>query len=57
MGLAGRRQLVLTLLLLVMVSGAMVMIIDFNRPRGGFIHVDTMPLAWTIEGFASSPAR
>jgi hypothetical protein len=57
MGLAGRRQLVLALLLLVMVSGAMVTIIDFNRPRGGFIHVDTMPLEWTIEGFASSPAR
>ncbi len=57
MGLAGRRQLVLALLLLVMVSGAMVMIIDFNRPRGGFIHIDATPLVWTIEGFAPSPAR
>jgi hypothetical protein len=37
MGLAGRRQLVLGLLLLLMVSGAMTMILDFNRPRGGFI--------------------
>jgi hypothetical protein len=57
MGHAGRRQLVPALLLLIMVSGAMVMIVDFNRPRGGFIHVDTMPMEWTIEGFASSPAR
>jgi hypothetical protein len=57
MGLAGRRQLVLALLLLVMVSGAMVMIIDFNRPRGGFIHIDATPLVWTIEGFAPSPTR
>jgi hypothetical protein len=57
MGLAGRRQLILALLLLVMVSGAMVMIIDFNRPRGGFIIVDTTPLKWTIESFASSVAH
>ncbi len=57
MGLAGRRQLMLALLLLVMVSGAMVMIIDFNRPRGGFIHVDSAPLEWTIQGFVSSTAR
>jgi hypothetical protein len=57
MGLAGRRQLMLALLLLVMVSGAMVMIIDFNRPRGGFIIVDRAPLIWTIEGFAAGPAH
>src|SRR5271170_1752403 len=57
MGLAGSRQPVLALLLLVMLSGTMVMIIDFNRPRGGFIHIDTTPLEWTIGGFASSPAR
>jgi hypothetical protein len=56
-GLAGRRQLVLTFLLLVMLSGAMVMILDFNRARGGFIHVDTIPFRWTIEGFVSNPAR
>jgi len=42
---------------LLMLSGAMVMIIDFNRPRGGFIHVDSAPLEWTIQGFASGTAR
>src|SRR5271170_3578188 len=52
MGLAGRRQLVLALLLLLMVSGAMVMIIDFNRPRLGFTQINPAPLVWTIEGFA-----
>ena len=57
MGLAGRRQLVLTLLLLIMVSGGMLMIVDFNRPRDGFLIVDTAPLVWTIEGFASGPAH
>src|SRR5215510_11584954 len=51
MGLAGRRQLVLTLLLLIMVSGAMVMIVDLNQPRGGLINVDPAPLVLTIEGF------
>jgi hypothetical protein len=54
MGLAGRRQLVLSLLLLLMISGAMAMIIDFNRPSDGFIHVNPAPLEWTIQGFAGS---
>jgi hypothetical protein len=57
MGLAGCRQLVLALLLLLMVSGAMMMIIDFNRPSGGFIHVNPAPLIWTIQGFAPGPSR
>jgi hypothetical protein len=51
MGLAGRRQLVLTLLLLLMLSGAIMMIVDFNRPYGGFIRVDPAPFQWTIRGF------
>jgi hypothetical protein len=55
MGLAARRQLVLTLLLLLMISGAMVMIVDFNRPYGGFIHVNPAPFEWTIRGFGDPP--
>src|SRR5271170_1110765 len=57
MGLAGSRQPVLALLLLLMVSGAMAMIIDFNQPSAGFIHVNPAPLEWTIQGFAPSPPR
>jgi hypothetical protein len=57
MGLAGRRQLALALLLLLMVSGAMAMIVDFNQPSTGFIHVNPAPLEWTIQGFAPSPLR
>jgi hypothetical protein len=57
MGLAGRRQLMLALLLLLMVSGAMAMIIDFNQPSTGFIHVNPAPLEWTIQSFALSPPR
>jgi len=44
-------------LLLVMISGAMVLIIDFNRPRDGFTRVDPAPLVWTIQGVAPAPVR
>ena len=57
MGLAGRRQLVLALLLLLMVAGAMAMIIDFNQPSNGFINVNPAPLEWTIQGFAAGQPR
>jgi hypothetical protein len=51
LGLAGRRHLALIFLLLLMLSGAMVMIVDFNRPYGGFIRVDPAPFQWTIRSF------
>lgn len=57
MGLAGRRQLVLALLLLLMVSGAMAVIIDFNQPSAGSIRVNPAPMELTIQGFAPSPSR
>jgi hypothetical protein len=50
-GLGGRRQLPLAALLLVMLSGAMDVIVDLNRPRLGFVRVDSAPLVWTIQGF------
>jgi hypothetical protein len=53
MGLSGRRHLVLGLLLFVMLSGAMVMIVDFNIPYGGLINVSATPLIWTIQDFAT----
>jgi hypothetical protein len=53
-GLASRRQLVLSLLLVLMVSGAMMMIVDFNTPQGGFIQVSPAPLLWTISGFVAA---
>ncbi len=57
MGLSGRRQLILALLLLLMVSSAMALIIDFNRPRLGFTQINPAPLVWTIQGFAPTPPR
>lgn len=56
MGLAGQRQFPLAVLLLAMLTGAMVLVADLNRPRLGFTRVDAGPLVWTIQGFAPSPA-
>ena len=50
-GLAGRRQVVLSLLLLLMWSGGMLLIVDLNQPRMGNIKADVAPLVWTIQGF------
>jgi hypothetical protein len=50
-GLAGKRQMVLSLLLLLMWSGGMLLVVDLNLPRLGSIAVDVAPLTWTIQGF------
>ena len=52
-GLSNTRHLVLVVLLLAMWTGAMMLIVDLNRPRHGSIRVDPAPLMWTIEGFAA----
>ncbi len=52
-GVAGSRQPMLTALLLFMWTGAIILIVDLNRPRLGWITVDASPLVWTIEGFRS----
>jgi hypothetical protein len=52
LGLSGKRQIVLTTLLLFMWSGAIMLIADLNRPRIGAIKVDPRPLIWTVQGFA-----
>jgi hypothetical protein len=55
-GLIGARHPLLVALLLVMWTGALVLILDLNRPRLGLIRVDPAPLIWTIQGFtAPSP--
>lgn len=50
-GLSGKRQLVLSTLLLLMWSGGMMLIVDLSQPRMGDIRVDAEPLVWTIAGF------
>jgi hypothetical protein len=50
-GLVGKRQVVLSSLLLLMWSGGMLLIVDLSQPRMGGIRVDVEPLVWTIQGF------
>ena len=48
-GLIGKRQIVLTSLLLTMWSGGMLLIVDLNQPRIGRVRVDPAPLIWVIQ--------
>jgi hypothetical protein len=57
MGLRGHRRIVLTTLLLLMWSGAMVITVDFNRPRVGLVRVDSSPLEWTLHEIRSAPTQ
>jgi hypothetical protein len=50
-GLGGKRQVVLSTLLLLMWTGGMLLIVDLNQPRMGEIRADAAPLVWTIQGF------
>jgi hypothetical protein len=52
-GLIGRRQIVLSSLLLLMWSGGMILVADLNLPRSGQIAADVAPLIAVIEGFRS----
>jgi hypothetical protein len=59
MGLRRGRQLVLSSLLLLMWTGAMVMTVDLNRPRAGIARTDARPLEWTIhdiDDWSKAPA-
>jgi hypothetical protein len=56
MGLRGHRQVVLTALLLIMWSGAMVIVAELNRPRMGLVRVDPTPLVWTLHDIRSENA-
>ena len=51
-GLSGKRQLVLSSLLLAMWSGGMMLMIELSQPRMGDIRVDAEPLVWVIQGFS-----
>ncbi|MGE0415485.1 MAG: hypothetical protein AB7O80_01660 [Acetobacteraceae bacterium] len=54
-GVSGRRQTLLTVLMLLMWTGSVMLIVDLNRPRLGALRIDTRPLVWTIESFSPAP--
>jgi hypothetical protein len=53
-GLIGKRQIILTSLLLIMWSGGMLLIVDLNQPRIGRVRADPAPLIWVIQEFQGS---
>jgi hypothetical protein len=56
-GLIGKRQIVLTSLLLIMWSGGMLLIVDLNQPRIGRVRVDPAPLVWVLQEFSAARAN
>ena len=50
-GLIGKRQVVLTSLLLIMWSGGMLLLVDLDQPRIGRVRADPAPLIWVIQEF------
>lgn len=53
--MTGRRRFLLSLLLIAMWAGAVVLIVDINRPGQGWVRVGAKPILWTVAGFG--PAR
>ncbi|MDW8443359.1 MAG: hypothetical protein RML45_02885 [Acetobacteraceae bacterium] len=53
--LSERRQFVLSSVLVAMWSGALVLIVDINRPVQGWVQVGAEPIRWTVAGFGPSP--
>ncbi len=58
--LGGFRHLVLSSLLCLALTAAITLIIDLDKPRGGYIQAEQSPLIWTLEsikGAGPQPAR
>ena len=53
--MTGRRQFLLSSLLIAMWAGAVVLIVDINRPGQGWVRVGAKPILGTVAGFG--PAR
>ena len=49
-GICGIRHPILSFVLILAFTGAMLLIIDLNRPRGGFIQAEQSPNVWVLEG-------
>ncbi len=54
-GVAGGRQIVMSVLFLFIWTIAIALIVDIDRPRSGGIRVGTTPLVWTLQGFGPEP--
>jgi hypothetical protein len=57
-GVVGGRQVVMSILFLFILTIAIALIVDIDRPRSGSIRVGTTPLVWALQGFGpEEPAR
>ena len=54
-GIAGGRQVVMSVLFLFIWTISIALIVDIDRPRSGGIQVGTTPLVWTLQGFGPEP--
>lgn len=50
-GVNGSRQAVMSSILLLLWSSALVLIVDINRPRQGTVTISSAPIEWTLESF------
>jgi hypothetical protein len=57
LGISAIDKRCLGLSLLLMLSGGMVLVIDFNRPRRGLTRIDATPLIWTLHGMTPAPQK
>ena len=56
-GLAGNRQFVVTVMLLLLWNVSSVLILDLDHPSTGRIRLDDRPMVWTLEGMGVTPVR
>lgn len=54
-GAGGTRHSVLGLGLMVLWTGAIMIVVDLNRPRDGLVRADPAPLHWTLQGMGERP--
>ena len=52
-GITGTRDLIVTIVLIMIFSGIMLLIIDLDRPWGGLLRISTQPIQDLISGFSS----
>jgi hypothetical protein len=54
LGVLGSRQFGMSTMLILMWTGAMILIVDIDRAQQGFVEVSPDPLIWTVEGIRPS---
>jgi len=56
-GACGLRHPVLSFILILAFTWAILLIVDLNKPRGGFIRPEQSPIVWVLEDMKRSPVQ